>query len=148
MGAFHDLRFANLQTKPHAEPKPVPHQIAKEKKSKAKKKTDEAFRAEIWKLDGGKSRATGTPLVKSGTVSWHALGEVDHAIPRSLAPDLIYEPSNALLLSKWENRMRKVPCVRAPEFKYFDYTGPENRREEQHFVWRNDDGKIIKETRR
>jgi hypothetical protein len=129
-------------------PKPVPHQITKDTKAKQKKMNDEAFRDLIWKLDEGRSRATGKPLRKSGTTNWHELGEVDHAIQRSLAPELIYEPSNGVLLSKWENRMRKVSCIRAPEFHYFDYTGPENRREPQHFIWRNDDGTIIKETRR
>lgn len=127
-------------------PKPIPHQITKEKKAKQKKLDDKAFRDLIWKLDGGKSRATGMPLTKSG-LDWKTIGEVDHAMPRSTSPELIYEPSNGVLLSKWENRMRKVACHRAPEFKYFDYTGPSNRRLPQHFIWRDDDGQIIKETR-
>lgn len=142
-----DLGFLNQQTKPDARPKPVPHQITKDAKKKQKKLDDDSFRDAIWKLDEGKSRATGKPLVRSGTTDWHRLGEVDHAMPRSTSPELIYDLSNGVLLSKWENRMRKVACVRAPEFQYFNYTGPENRREKQHFVWRDDDGTIVKETR-
>lgn len=135
--------LGDLQRTRRAQPKPVPHQVTKEKTAKAKQVTDKKFRDRIWALDGGKSRATGKSLSKSG-MTWHEIGEVDHGIPRSLAPDRIYDVSNALLLSKWENRMRKVPCVRAPEFKYFDYTGPDDRRQPQTFVWRDDDGKIVK----
>jgi hypothetical protein len=125
--------------------KPAPAMLQKDAKKKAKKLTDDEFRALIWKLDGARSRATGKPLVHGGTTDWHHLGEVDHSIPRSLAPDRIYDPSNALLLSKWENRARKTPCPRAPEFRMFDYTGPDDRRKPQHFVWRNEDGRIVKE---
>lgn len=127
--------------------KPLPAVVQKDKRAKAKKLTDWEFRARIWKLDGGKSRATGQPLVHGGTVDWKQLGEVDHSIPRSLAPDRIYDESNALLLSKWENRMRKVPCPRAPEFRMFDYTGPDDRRKLQTFVWRDEDGKVTRRTK-
>ena len=126
--------------------KPIPAILRKADEKKAKKKTDDEFRAEIWKRDGGKSRATGFPLVRGGTTDPHKLGEVDHSIPRSLAPDRIYDLGNALLLSKWENRARKVPCPRAPEFRLFDYAGPDDRRQLQRFVWRNADGKVIRET--
>lgn len=125
--------------------KPIPTPLRRKAERKAKVDRDDDFRDEIWTLDGGKSRATGKPLVRSGTLDWDRIGEVDHAITRSTAPDRVYDPSNALLLSKMENRLRKVPCPRAPEFKMFDYTGPDNRREPQHFVWRDEDGRITKE---
>jgi hypothetical protein len=83
--------------------KPMPHVLAKKETKKAKQLKDDAFRALIWKLDGGKSRATGKKLVRSGTTDWDQLGEVDHVINRSTAPDRIYDPENALLLSKAEN---------------------------------------------
>src|SRR5262245_1712137 len=113
--------LAEIQAQRASKPnwKGIPSPIRKDQEKKAKKVTDEEFRKAIWKLDGAKSRATGKRLVKSGTTDWHELGEVDHSVPRSLAPDRIYDTSNALLLSKWENRMRKVSCIRAPEFKYF-----------------------------
>jgi hypothetical protein len=146
MGKFDHLgqTLAEQRAIPCAPPKSIPTPARKDEERHAKKLTDDAFRKLIWKLDGGKSRATGKPLAHSGTTSWHELGEVDHSIPRSLAPDRIYDPSNALLLSKWENRMRKIPCIRAPEFKYFDYSGPDDRRRPQTFVWRDDDGTVVK----
>lgn len=141
--------LAEMQARPRATPKHLiePRMITKENKAKAKKLSDKEFREAIWKRDEGKSRATGKPLVRGGTTDPHLLGEVDHSIPRSLAPDRIYDLENALLLSKWENRARKIACPRAPEFKLFDYTGPDDRRKPQHFIWRDSDGKITKETR-
>lgn len=135
--------LAEMQAKRRATPKGVPHQIAKQREKKADVVKDDAFRLAIWNRDKGRSRATGKPLKKSG-ISWDEIGEVDHAIPRSIAPDRIWDLGNALLLSKTENRLRKVSCIRAPEHKYFDYSGPDNRKKPQTFVWRDDDGKITK----
>lgn len=140
---------AEQQAKTFGKPIPkagLPTPLAKKEREKAKKVSDDAFRAAIWKLDKHRCRATGKTLVKSVTLDWSELGEVDHSIPRSLAPELIYETSNALLLQKQLNRLRKVACLHAPEFRRFSYTGPEDRRKAQHFVWRNEDGKITRET--
>ncbi len=126
-------------------PKGKPHILAKEERIQEKADKGKAFRDDVWKEDKGRCRATKKLLKRSGTMKWDELGEVDHSIPRSLAPDQVYDVSNALLLQKRLNRLRKVPCIRAPEFKYFDYTGPSNRRKPQHFIWRNDDGQIVKE---
>ncbi len=126
-------------------PKGLPHQLVKKDEKKEKKLKDDDFRKEIWKLDRGCSRATGKKLTKSGTTDWDLLGEVDHSIPRSLAPDRIWDTSNALLLSKAENRLRKVACPEAPEHRMFDYSGPDNRRLPQRFVWREKTGKVTKE---
>lgn len=141
---FSDLGFLNSDTTRRAPAKGIPHQIVKKEEKKAKTLKDEAFRAEIWKLDHGCSRATGKKLVKSGTTDWDQLGEVDHSIPRSLAPDRIWDTSNALLLSKAENRLRKVACPEAPEHRMFNYSGPDNRRKPQKFVWRDRTGAIVK----
>lgn len=136
--------LGELHQQRRAPQKGVPRQLVKQAEKKAKKVNDEQFRNAIWKRDKGRSRATGKPLVKSGTTDWAKLGEVDHGIPRSLAPERIYDLSNGLLLSKEENRLRKVACPEAPEFRMFDYTGPENRALDQKFTWRDKTGKITK----
>lgn len=127
-------------------PKGLPAIIEKKERKQAKKDKDDAFRDDIWKLDGGKSRATKTPLVRGGTTEWDRLGEVDHVINRSTAPELVYERSNGILLSKTENRLKKTPCPLAPEFFMFSVDGPENRRLPQRFTWRDKAGKITRVT--
>jgi 5-methylcytosine-specific restriction endonuclease McrA len=144
--AIKDLpTLAECRVKPCAPPKGVPRQIAKERKQKSKDDQGKAFRDEVWARDQGRCRATGATLVRSGTVDDQKLGEVDHSIPRSLAPERLYDTSNGLLLQKRLNRLRKAACIHAPEHKYFDYTGPDNRALPQHFVWRDDEGKVVKE---
>jgi hypothetical protein len=133
------------QTQPHAKPKGLPTVLVKKQKQKSKDEQAREFRRAVWTRDKGCSRATGRPLVKSGTTDWDRLGEVDHSIPRSLAPELLYSVEHGLLLSKTENRLRKVVCPRAPEFKMFDYSGPADLALPQHFLWRDEDGHINKE---
>lgn len=134
-----------INARPHASQKAgLPTPLAKKAKAKAKEDRGKQFRAEVWARDGWKSRATGKPLVKSGTTDWALLGEVDHAYPRSTCPERIYDTSNGILLSKEENRLRKVRCPRAPEFAMFDYSGPDNRSLPQDFVWRDADGNVTK----
>jgi hypothetical protein len=130
---------------PCAPQKGVPGPIAKERKEKSKVDRAKAFRDEVWARDGGRCRATGVPLVRSGTTDDQKLGEVDHSYLRSLAPERIYDTSNGILLQKRLNRLRKARCIHAPEHHYFDYTGPENRALPQTFTWRDDDGKITKQ---
>jgi len=127
-----------------AQPKPAPRVLAKEAKDAKKKLNAETFRAAVWKRDQHKSRATGKPLVKSGTTDWNLLGEVDHVIDRSLAPERIYDVSNGILLSKKENRLKKTACPRAPEFRMFEVKGPDDRSKPQTFIWRDEDGKITR----
>lgn len=122
----------------------VPHQLVKERRDKAKKITREQFTALIWKLDGGLCRATKRPLKRSG-LDWNEIGEVDHSIPKSLAPDRLYDPANGLLLTKRLNRLRKVSCPRAPEYHLFDYRSTGNAREPQTFIWRDEDGRIVRQ---
>lgn len=123
----------------------LPAPLARKERQKTKDEQAEAFRKAIWLRDKGKSRATGRKLVKSGTTDWDKLGEVDHSIPRSLAPERIYDTSNGILLSKTENRLRKVVCAEAPEFKHFDYSGPDDRSQPQTYTWRDRTGKITKQ---
>jgi hypothetical protein len=122
----------------------LPTPLAKKVKAQTKAERAKAFRDAVWARDKGRSRATGKPLVRSGTTDWDQLGEVDHSYPRSTAPDKIYDVSNGILLSKTENRLRKVVCAEAPEYKLFDYAGPEDRGELQEFLWRDRTGRIVK----
>lgn len=148
MGIFDNLQtMAEVNAVRRATPKHelTPAIISREEKRKAKKQNGDTLRAEVWKRDQGRCRATGVQLVKSGTTDPHLLGEVDHSIPRSLAPELIYEPTNALLLSKFLNRMRKVACPEAPEHRMFDYAGPADRSLPQTFTWRDKTGAITKQ---
>lgn len=124
----------------------LPTPLAKKARQKEKDDKDEAFRKKIWDLDKGKSRATGRDL-KHSDLDWDRVGEVDHVINRSTAPDRIYDTSNGILLSKTENRLKKVRCAKAPEFFMFEVHGPDDRRKPQRFVWRDSAGKITKETR-
>lgn len=144
----------NLQTKaeveasrPRAQPKTgLPRPLDKKARQKSKDEQAKAFRDEVWARDQGRCRATGKPLVRSGSTDWEQLGEVDHSILRSLAPERIYDTSNGLLLTKALNRLRKVACAKAPEFKRFDYEGPDNRALPQTFTWRDEDGTITRQT--
>ncbi len=140
------LKLPYLTDQPgRAVPKGIPPPLAKEARAAEKAERGEAFRAAVWKRDKGRSRATGKKLVKSGTTDWHQLGEVDHVIDRSLAPERIYDVSNGILLSKRENRLKKVACPRAPEFRMFSISGPDDRAKLQLFTWRDEDGHVTKE---
>jgi len=123
--------------------KGLPPVLERKERKKTKAQLAKDFRDAVWLRDKKRSRATGRRVYPSGS-DWSKIGEVDHSIPRSLAPERIYDVENGILLSKEENRLRKAVCVRAPEFKRFDYSGPDNRGELQTFVWRDDDGKVKK----
>jgi hypothetical protein len=137
--------LGDLQQTRRAPAKGVPHMLVKKARKLTKDEQAKAFRDAVWTRDKGRSRATGKPLVKSGTTDWAKLGEVDHAIPRSLAPERIYEVANGILLSKEENRLRKVACPLCPEEQLFNYTGPEDRSQPQTFTWRDEAGKVTKQ---
>lgn len=126
--------------------KPVPRAIAKPKEDKKKADKGKAFRDEVWARDGGKSRATGRQLLRSGSINPDELGEVDHVINRSTAPERVYDTSNGILLSKRENRLKKTRCPKAPEHCMFEVTGPDNRSLPQTFTWRDERGKVLRWT--
>lgn len=128
-------------TKPAKDGKPTV--IARKERKKSREQQHEEFRAAVWKRDGGKSRATGKKLAKSG-LEWSAVGEVDHVYERSTNPDRIFDVSNGILLSKEENRLKKARCSKAPEHHYFEIVGPDDRSQPQMFFWRDDDGKVIR----
>lgn len=142
-----DLDLPTLATRPAPDlQKPMPRMLAKPEEEKVKKANADTFRKAIWKRDRSRSRATGKLLAKSGTLSWDELGEVDHVIDRSLAPERIYDVGNGILLSKRENRLKKTPCPRAPECRMFEVDGPDDRSLPQIFRWRDKDGRVTKET--
>lgn len=136
--------LVNAQRTPRATGKGLPHQVTKKDTARTKEEHAKAFRATVWARDRGRSRATGHVLVKVH-LDWDKVGEIDHAVPRSLAPDRLYDVSNGILLSRTENRLRKVACPEAPEHRMFSYTGPDDRGELQTFVWRDTTGKIVKQ---
>lgn len=134
----------------HAAPKGKPAVIERDEKRKSKVKAEDIARAECWKRDRGICRATGVPLVKSGTTDPHRLGECDHTILRSKDSTRKYDVDNLVLISKFLNRLRKVRCANAPQFLRFDHEpvtpGDENCGNARKFIWRRDDGSIEKVT--
>lgn len=150
MGFFDHLpTLAQQRAVPDATPKHaiVPRVVAKEEKKKSRDEQGKAFRDSVWMRDESRCRATGDPLVRQGTTDSKRLGEVDHAIPRSLAPERIFDVANGLLLSKYLNRLRKVVCPEAPEHRMFDYSGPDDRGKPQTFIWRDKAGKVTRRTK-
>jgi hypothetical protein len=53
----------------------------------------------IWRRDRGIDRCTGKPLQRHSD-HWDTLGDVCHLRPRSLAPELKYDASNAFLMCR------------------------------------------------
>lgn len=131
--------------KARAVPKGLPKALVKEERKKSKEKQDAEFRAAVWARDKSTCRATGTPLQKSG-LDWDKVGEIDHVINRSTAPDLVYAVTNGILISKKLNRLKKTACPEAPEHHMFEISGPEDRGKPQRFTWRDVTGKVTKVT--
>lgn len=135
-------------TKAKAKYEIEPDVVTKRTRRDAKKANAKTFRDAVWARDKSRCRATGVQLSRSGTDP-NAVGEVDHSIPRSLAPELIYDVSNGVLISRYLNRLRKAACAEAPEHRLFDYSpvdpGETDRGKPQRFVWRDRTGKITKE---
>lgn len=122
--------------------------VTREKTRAAKKLNAKTMREAVWARDGGKCRATGVPLVKSGTTDDKKLGEVDHTLLRSTDPDKVYDPGNGVLLQKFLNRLRKAVCRNDPQYRMFDYVavneGDEDRGHDQKFIWRDENGTVTK----
>lgn len=142
MTAFDDL--PTLTNRPRqAVPKGLPRALTKPQERKVKESHAKAFREAVWARDQRRSRATGRPLSKSGT-DYQIVGEVHHVIPRSLAPDRVYDVGNGLLLSKLEHLQAETICPNAPEHRLLEIDGPEDRGQLQAFVWRDVDGEEVK----
>lgn len=137
------LPVLNHQRTPDAPKKGLPPVLMKEERKRSKEKLHEEFRAAIWKRDKGICRATGVPLQKSG-MDDNRIGEVDHVINRSTAPERIYDTTNGILIAKRLNRLKKTACPEAPEHHMFEIVGPDDRGKPQRFNWRDIAGKITK----
>lgn len=144
--AFEELRsLADRSRERYAEPKYAikPAVLVKADKKAAKKASDLAFRNEVWKRDKQRSRASKTPLARSGA-DFQKVGEVHHVIPRSLAPERIYDVTNGLLLSKHEHALAEAICPNDPAHRLLDIEGPDDRGEKQTFIWRDVNGVELK----
>lgn len=116
-----------------------PNVLTKEDRRKVKKANEATFRAGVWARDKSRSRASGKPLAKSGTDP-HKVGEVHHVIPRSLAPERVYDVANGLLLSRFEHALAETACPGDPSRCLLDITGPDDRGLPQLFIYRDKDG--------
>jgi hypothetical protein len=124
-------------------PKPLPTPLRKAERIKTKKQQEKDFRLAVWTRDKGKSRASGKPLGRSGT-NWERVGEVHHVIPRSLAPERVYDVANGLLLSKQEHALAGTNCPHDATKCLLDISGPEDRSEPQTFIWRDVNGTEVR----
>ncbi len=132
---------ADVNAKPHATPKHAitPAPLVKEAKKKAKEASAADFRKGVWERDKRRSRASNKPLSPSGS-DFHRVGEVHHVVPRSLAPEQIYDVTNGLLLSKHEHALAEAICPNDPAHRLLDIEGPDDRGQEQTFIWRDAQG--------
>lgn len=121
----------------------TPNVITREDKRQAKKANAATFRKGVWERDRSRSRASKTPLSRSGS-DFKKVGEVHHVIPRSLAPERIYEIANGILLSKYEHALAETACPGDPAHHLLDIEGPLDRGELQTFIWRDKNGKELK----
>jgi 5-methylcytosine-specific restriction endonuclease McrA len=142
MGLFDDLPVLHGQPG-RPVPKPMPRAITKPEEQHSKKAQAKAFRDAVWDRDKKRSRASGKLLSKSGT-DYDQVGEVHHVIPRSLAPERIYDVSNGLLLSKTEHALAETNCPNAPDKRLLDISGPDDRGEFQTFIWRDVHGEEVR----
>jgi hypothetical protein len=137
--------MAEVNARPHATPKHemTPAPIRKEEKKKLKVQREKEFRSGVWDRDERRSRASGKPLSPSGSDA-HKVGEVHHVIPRSLAPERIFDVANGLLLSKYEHALAETACPSDPSKRLLDIVGPDDRALPQTFIWRKPDGSEIR----
>lgn len=138
MGALDDLGYLNAQHERRAVSKRqmLPAPLVKADKKKAKKVREDDFRKAVWLRDKARSRASGKPLARSGT-DYSKVGEVHHVIPRSLAPERLYDTTNGILLSKHEHCLAETACPNEPAHCLLDISGPDDRGEPQLFIWRD-----------
>lgn len=123
--------------------KGLPTPLAKEERKKVKAANEKTFRKGVWDRDKRRSRASRKPLSPSGS-DYHKVGEVHHVIPRSLAPERVYDVANGLLLSKHEHQLAEAICPNDPAHRLLDIDGPDDRGLPQVFIWRDVNGKELK----
>lgn len=121
----------------------TPAPLVKEAKKAAKKASEVEFRKGVWLRDEGRSRASRKPLARSGT-DFHKVGQVHHVVPRSLAPERVYDITNGILLSAHEHALAEAICPNDPAHRLLDIEGPDDRGEKQTFIWRDVNGVELK----
>ena len=93
--------------KPIPQPKPD-----RDTKSRERLRKGAAFRDAVWKRDREGFNVEGREWGRCFKCGWQVTrgegGEVDHIKPRSVAPELIYEPSNGRLSCHDCNQRRKT----------------------------------------
>lgn len=143
MGHFDHLPTLADRPRFNPQPKGIPAPLAKIARKKTKLAQEKDFRAAVWARDQSRSRASKKPLAKSGT-AYERVGEVHHVIPRSLAPERIFDVSNGLLLSKAEHAMAETACPNDPAHRLLDIVGPDDRGQPQTFIFRDASGKELR----
>lgn len=121
----------------------TPAVITKHEKKLTKAAKEKAFRDGCWARDKNRCRASGKPLSRSGS-DWDRVGEIHHCIPRSLAPERIFDVENGILLSKHMHALAETPCPSAPERRLLDIDGPEDRGQKQTFIFRDKEGNELR----
>lgn len=137
-----DLGYLDQRPR-QAVPKGTPTPLAKVARKAAKKANEATFRKSVWERDRSRSRASGKPLARSGT-DYEKVGEVHHVLKRSTSPDRVFDVSNGILLSKHEHHLAETVCPNDPSHCLLDISGPEDRGEQQLFIWRDVNGKELK----
>jgi hypothetical protein len=124
--------------------KPMPHVLVQAEKVKTKAQQEKAFRDAVWTRDASKSRASGRPLVRSGTTQINRLGEVHHVLKRSTHPEDRLNPANGILLSKQEHALAETACPNAPDTCLLDIQGAADLAQPQTFIWRDVNGEELR----
>jgi hypothetical protein len=89
--------LAEMRARPRAQPKGQSRIEAKVEKDKSGEKAAEAYRAEVWKRDGGRCRCCGRVVVKSLELRPDR-GEVHHLTRRAKVKALLTDPRNGILV--------------------------------------------------
>ncbi len=135
--------LAELQATPRASQKGLPTVLRRQERIKSKQVQEDAFRKAVWARDGGKSRASGKPLGRSGT-SPERVGDVHHVLKRSTHPEGKWKLSRGILLSRLEHKLAETVCPNDPSHFLLEISGPEDLGKPQLFTWRDVQGVILK----
>lgn len=85
-------------------PKGKPGVVLREERRQSREGAADAFRAEVWRLDEGRDRATGKPVFRcSPDPDRH--GEVAHLKGRRVRPEWLTDPKRAILLSRTNHKL-------------------------------------------
>lgn len=125
----------------HPQPKPLPSVVTRKQRKLEKKNAEDAFRDEIWRLDGGVSRASGKRLFRVHRDAGRR-GQVAHIKPRSAYPELAFKVSNAVLLSDEEHELSDPRTADARGRSLLEIRGT-NANRSLTFIRRDVDGREL-----